>query len=69
MKRITLNHREVAMIYEWKLGLNQGAEDLCLCEECTTLEKKLAKKLGKKGADSVKRTVKKHPYFPTPPRQ
>lgn len=63
MNRTSFNERELERIYEWRLALNQGMKDVC-CEECNKLEVKIAKKLGKT-AFSVKRLVKKNPYFPT----
>lgn len=63
MKRTSFNERELEMIYEWRIALNQGLKDVC-CDECNRLELKIAIKLGKM-ALSVRRLVKKNPYFPT----
>jgi len=62
-KRITFNKRDALHIYEWKLALNQGQEDIKDCIECRRLEKRLRDFLDKSEVKRVQRLVHKYPYF------
>lgn len=62
-KRITFNERDALHIYEWKLALNQGQEDIKDCIECRRLEKRLRDFLDKSEVKRVQRLVRKYPYF------
>lgn len=57
MKRITLNERDSAHIYELALGHFQDG-----CIECEWLRLRFEKFIGLKEVRSIKRRVKKNPY-------
>ncbi len=62
-KRITFNERDALHIYEWKLALNQGQDDIKHCAECHRLEKRLRDFLGKNEVKRIQRMTNKYPYF------
>lgn len=64
MKRISFNTNDAREIYEWRLGLNQGSGKSS-CGSCLEIEKRLRTFLGKSQADSLRKMVKKNPYFLT----
>ena len=62
IKRISFGEFDASRLYEWKLALNQGLGESC-CENCTYIEKRLEKFIGKKESKFLQKQVKKYPYF------